>query len=228
MEIKVVFYHVFHEIDPNVFPEKIDFISNIDDNTTLQELFDRAEQSLADLSEYYYLSGPFSFNSTYLPFIINAGGKVEWNVRYKDAKVKDFITTHKIKDKIIISKIGYPQAGGPGFKEFIQLWNLIYPIFDQFVTVVGLGAIIINAGKWVHSLFAKKNIPPQSHFDLIYSRENWNHFELAELLGISKEDAKQLLKLFGYSYDNSKTLYVQQPISLQLREKLSKINVLDT
>ena len=227
MKVKIVFYHVFHEIDPTVFPERMEAEAIINQNTTLQQLLDVVGQPIADLSEYYYLSGAFSFNSKYLPFLINSSGTIEWDVSFENAKVIDFINTHNIKNDTIISKIGYPQAGGPGFKDFLDIWNLVYPIIDQFVTVIGLGAIFINSGKWVHSLFNKKDIPPQSYFDLVFSKEKWNHFELAELVDIKPQEAQKLLQLFGYKYNNSMLLYVQQPISRELREKLSKINVLD-
>lgn len=227
MVIKVIFNHVMHEVDPITFPKTIEFVSYYDSNTTLQQLFDDADQPYADLSEYYYLSGAFSFNERKLPFIINSNGKIDWNIYFQDAKVIDFISTHGVKNNLIISKIGYPQLGGPGFKDLIDIWNAIYPILDQFVTVIGLGTLFINSGKRVHSLFYGKDVAPQNYFDLIYLREKWNHFELAKLLDINSEDAKQLLKIFGYSYDKSMLMFVQQPVSLELREKLSKINVHD-
>ena len=227
MEVKVIFYHVFHEINPKVYPETIEFVSNVDDNTTIKEVLDKVGQPCADLSEYYYLSGMFCFNQNFLPYIINSKGKVEWDISFEEAKVIDFISTHAIENNIIYSKTGYPQAGGPGFKELTEIWESIYPIIDQFVTVVGLGTIIIGASKWLQSLFKRKDVPPQSYFDLVYSRNEWNHNEFAELLDISREDAKHLLKLFGYEYDKYKMMFVQQSISLQLREKLSKINILD-
>lgn len=227
MEVKVIFYHVFHAIDPKAYPETIEFVSNIDDDITMKELFDKAGQSCADLSEYYYLSGEFCFNENFLPYIINSKGKVEWDISFKEAKVVDFISTHTIENNIIYSKTGYPQAGGPGFKELTEAWKSIYPIIDQFVTTVGLGTITIGASKWVQTLFKREDVPPQSYFDLIYSRNEWNHNEFAGLLDISREEAKQLLKLFGYKYDKYKMMFIQQSISLELREKLSKVNVLD-
>jgi len=55
---------------------------------------------------------------------------------------------------------------------------------------------------------------------LIYLRKRWNHFELSELIEIDKDDAKKLLQIFGYKYDNYIGMYVQQEISIELREKL--------
>lgn len=100
-------------------------------------------------------------------------------------------------------------------------------MIDQFVTVIGLVTIAGSAGKWIHSLCAKKDPFPHSYFDFIFSRNKWNHFELAEYLDISPNDSKQLLKIFGYAYDRSKMIYDKQPCSDELREKLSKINIAD-
>lgn len=225
MEVKVVFYHVLYESES--FGEPIEFVSSVDNDTTLQQLFDNAGQSYADLSEYYYLSGPLSFNSKYLPFIINPSGKVYWNVSYQDARVIDFISTHGIEDNMITAKIGHTQAGGPGLKSLLDIWHSIYPVIDQFGTTVGFLVALTQAGKWIHSLIGRNDTPPQAQFDLIYSKGEWNLSELSRLLDIDKEDVAKLLEVFGYSFDKNKKVFVQQPISLELREKLSRINVLD-
>jgi len=76
-------------------------------------------------------------------------------------------------------------------------------------------------------LIGRNDTPPQAQFDLIYSKGEWNLSELSRLLDIDKEDVAKLLEVFGYSFDKNKKVFVQQPISLELREKLSRINVLD-
>lgn len=69
---------------------------------------------------------------------------------------------------------------------------------------------------------------PQAYFDLIFSKNEWNHNELAGLLDITSEEAKQLIKIFGYKYNRNKMMFIKQPISEELRIKLSQINVLNT
>lgn len=225
--VKFIFRNALHEYMPES-KEFEEYNLNIDDNTTIKQIFDSVSLPLADLSEYYNLSGVFTFNSCYLPYIINSNNKVEWDISYENSKVIDFLNTHEIE--VVKATYGYPQAGGPGFKDITEIWNLIYPIVDTFVTVYGFGEIISGAGKWLYSLFNKKNecLCPQAHFDFLFSKEKWNHHELATYLDISADKAKELLRLFGYQYDKSKCLYVQQPQSLELKERLSKINVLDT
>lgn len=80
---------------------------------------------------------------------------------------------------------------------------------------------------FIKSLFTQKNIQPLNGIDLIFSKSMWNHHELAINLDIASEQAKKLLKNFGYKYDNKKMMYVSQPISDELREKFLKVNVLD-
>lgn len=229
MEVTIVYYHVFHDIDPVNFPQSMSFTLAVDNNTTLKDIFEATGQEFADVSEYYYLSRPFSFNLRCVPFIINSKGQIDWNVYFDNVKVVDFISTHHL-DNIIESKIGYPQAGGPGFLDYYTVWQSVYPIIDQFVTVIGLGAIVVNAGKWVHSLFnknGKNEIPPQSAYDVVFLRKKWNHFDLGELLNINSDEAKTLLKTCGYTYDPKIQMFVLQSISLELRENLSNVNVYD-
>lgn len=192
-----------------------------DDNTTLQDMI-----GAADVSSYYPLSGAYSFNNEYVPYIISEN-TVLWNVDYSDVRVKDFIATHHIQNHTLAASEGHTKAGGPGFTELSEVWNQIYPIIDQFVTTVGIVPIVFGAGRWIASLFHKKEVPPQSYFDLIYSRDRWNHFELADLLCITSDDSKRLLNSLAYQYDPSVLMFVQQPESLELKDKLTKVNVYD-
>ena len=223
MDVKVIFINELYSCDPENLIESEEQFYTITEDTTLQQLIG----DNPDLSEYYDLSRPFSFNCCFLPYIINSKGMVEWGVLFENAKVKDFLLTHKIKNHTITAKVGYPKASGPGIKDAIEIWNMIYPILNSVVLIVVTGSIIKNAGKWVHSLFSRKSIPPHPCFDLIFSRKVWNHFELAKMLDITPDEAKDLIKLFGYKYDPAQMLFVQQPDSLVLKEKLSKIDVRD-
>lgn len=227
MNLKVVFYNILYSFDPTILQETTEYTMDIDDTTTLKLLIENAGVGIADLSEYYFLSGRFTWNTQIVPYVVNSSGAVEWDVSFQSIKVKDFLLTHGIENNTLIAKTGYPQAGGPGFKELNEIWQMIYPVLDGFATVVGVVGILNGVGKWVRSLFKQKDIPPQSYFDLLFSREMWNSSELAKMLDIEPENAKSLLKLFGYQYNTSKMLFVQQDVSHTLREKLSKINVND-
>lgn len=224
MEVKLIFTNVMYGYIDNQ-PEYEEMTAEIDSDTTIGQLF-----TVGDLSEYYPLSGDYSFNSTFLPFVVNSQDKIDWDVSYDEAKVVDFIRTHNIKDSIINVKSGYVQAGGPGFKDLLEVWQLLYPIIDGFVTVADLGIIAGGAGSWVYSLFKnhKSKHTPHSQFDFLFSRDRWSSAELAEKLDISHDDAKNLLMLFKYEYDKSSMQYIQQKESLKQREKLSEVEVRDT
>lgn len=218
--LKIIFNNVMFDYEINGVKIRESSVELSPDLTLEQAV------GIADLSSYYPLSGAFSFNNEYVPYIIS-NHEVKWNVAYREAKVLDFISTHNISDNTIKADEGYPQAGGPGFKNLLEIWNEIYPIIDQFVTIIGAVTIFKKAGKWTKSLFKSAEVPPQSYFDLIFSRCRWNHFELSQLLRISAEDSKRLLISLGYKYNKSILMYVQQPIALELKEKLSKVEVHD-
>lgn len=221
MEIKLVFQNVMYGYVGNE-PEFEERIIEVDEEATIGQLF-----TVGDLSEYYPLSGAYSFNSTFLPYVINSHDEVTWDVLYDNARVIDFIRTHNIVDCTINVKIGYVQAGGPGFKELYEVWQLLYPIIDTFNTVAGSAVIIGSAGKWLQSLFNSRKLrhAPHSQIDLLFSRERWSSAELSQKLEINNEDAKNLLRLFRYEFDKHSMQYVQQPASLELREKLLIVEV---
>lgn len=122
------------------------------------------------------------------------------------------------------------KQGGAGFKELLDIWQLLYPILDTFNTVAGSAVVVGGAGKWVYSLFRNRKLKhaPHSQFDLLFSRGRWSSVELAQKLDIENNEAKNLLKLFRYKFERGSGQYVQQQESLVQREKLSKIEVRNT
>lgn len=193
----------------------------IDENTTLADAV-----GAADLSQYYPLSGAFSFNDKIVPYIIS-GKKVLWNQGYENVKVIDFLKTHNIETGILTARGGYPQAGGPGFLSLVEIWESLYPVLEQIATVAGVAGLALEAWKRIAALFQKKEVPPQPIFDVIYSRKKWNHFELSELLDISPDDAKEFLRVAAYQYDRTIMMYVQQPEAAIVREKIWGVKIHD-
>ena len=55
----------------------------------------------------------------------------------------------------------------------------------------------------------------------------WNHHDLASLLDIETDRAKDMLEVFGYRYDNSKKLYTQREDVDEIKSKLSDVKSLD-
>ncbi|EOU2024379.1 hypothetical protein C4D21_14600, partial [Clostridium perfringens] len=57
------------------------------------------------------------------------------------------------------------------------------------------------------------------------SKDKWNHYELAEYMEITPEESKNLLKGFGYKWDNSKKIYINRNNLKEILEKFSKISI---
>lgn len=223
-EVELVFYHVLHSVAPKDFPKEKRAVIQCSKTTTLKELLVSAEEPCADLSQYYNLSKEYCFNEQFLPYVLGSDGKVRWNVKYDDVTIGDFVRTHDIHDNVIYADTGIPQAGGIGVKQIAELWISYYPILDQFVTAVGAIKGIAVVGKWIKGLF-KKDAPPPAIFDLILSRERWNHVELAVITDIGVENAKMLLKTFGFAWDPVSRQYLKGPQSEEIIGKLSTVSV---
>lgn len=212
--------NILHTVSEEEVPFWEQYIE-IDKNTTLADVV-----GLADLSQYYPLSGAFSFNNQDVPYIIS-GNQVLWNQEYKNVKVTDFLETHNIETDIIMARGGYAQAGGPGFLDLKEIWESLYPVLDQIMTVTGAVGLTLGVWKRISTLFQKKEVPPHSCFDVVFSRERWNHFELAELLEITPDDAKEILRVAAYHYDRTILMYVQRPEAALVREKILGVKIHD-
>lgn len=190
---------------------------------TLDEILLLAGNSYLDLSYYYNLSWKYCFHQRSLPYAIRSNGEISWNVRYEDITVGEFQKTHNILDGKIQVITGIPQCGGPGIKDIADIWTSLYPILDQIATMFGVISGIVFAGKWIRGLF-KPETPPPAIFDFILSRDRWNHSELAEIMELDKEDAKKLLKVFGFKWDKSSRQYIQGPNTKEIVKKLSEVS----
>lgn len=226
MKVKIIYCNLMHQYT-NEIPKYTETILQIDDKTTLKDIFIDSKQVNADVSKYYKLSGKYYFNNKRLPYIKKENNKIIWEPSYEKVKVIDFLFTHNIKNNIIYADIGIIQAGGPDLKDFIQLWYDYYPIINEIVTVFGFFSGIAEVSRFIKSIFidkSKKLLPPHGIFDLILSKKQWNHNELSENLDIDKESTKMILQGLGYKWDNSKKIYVYQGDLNQLRKKLSKVS----
>ncbi|KKM11068.1 hypothetical protein SY88_10445 [Clostridiales bacterium PH28_bin88] len=203
-------------------PEKQVIEFEYDENTTIQELFDLCSQSYADLSNYYRLSGKIYYNCSLLPYLMNSEGRVIWNVSYAEARVTDFLKTHAVSGGTIYADTGIPQAGGVGVGEVTALWSYVYPVLEQVATLMGLSFGIIEIARLAQRVFVKKEVPPQSVFDLIISRDQWSSGQLADALGLDKEEAKKLLQVCGFRWDRRKMMYVAGDNKEQIIAKLSR------
>ena len=198
----------------------------VEDHTTIQDLLNAAGYEMADLSHYYRFSRPFAWSQEVLPYLF-CKGKVLYDVQYADATVSDFFKTHGIDDATLRIVVGYPQAGGPGFLELGQLWDRVYPVLEQVVTVVGMAQIAGSAVKRICDFFRKRKRRPQAVFDIVFSRKQWNASELSEMLELPYDQTKELLVVCAYRYDRKKRMYVATEQSAILAKKFADVNVFE-
>ena len=232
-KVKMVFHDATSSIESiniNTIKQKIKLqedqpVLQFAEHTTIQELLEESHP-FADLSLYYSLSKAFCFNEHFFPYIVTKNNELIWNVAYKDARVIDFFNTHQIVDGIIFAEIGIVQAGGIGLKEIVELWResqVFYYNIAVYITICSVVPKIINT---IKGFFINRGIPPQSVFDFIYSKDEWNHHELSEYLGIDKQHTKDILNGLGYEWNNSRKTYVKQSIAFEIQDKFSKVNML--
>ncbi len=222
MKIKLIINNIM--LDDNNFTEQeID----ISEDSTLQELLDVSGYGIADVSEYYKYSGVFTWNCICCPYIISDEG-ILYNVLFNQIKLKDFIKTHGINNNTIKIVVGYPQAGGPGFNDLKAIWDIVQPYLNDIAILFTISGVncksIID---WFRKFFEKKKVAPHTVMDIILSRKQWNHKELADILDVPEENTKYLLKAFGYCYDNKLMQYVPSEKTEELIEKISSVQVLD-
>ena len=208
-------------------PYENEFMIDVPEQATLQDLFDKLECGLADVSDYYEFSGPFAWNNFFCPFILTADG-IQYNLPYSDVKLTDFINTHSIDSKAIRIVTGYPQTGGLGFIELAEIWNTVQPWLNNIAIIFTISGINIkDIVRWIRSFFEKTKAPPHTVVDMLATRSQWNHKELAAILEIPEENAQNLLKAFGYKYDRSLMQYIPGDETEKLREKLKTIQIYD-
>lgn len=215
-------------------PQTKEYDVNINHSMSVQDLLDMLKCSVADLSDYYEYSGVFAWNNGYLPFIIS-DDKLMYNVSYSEVNLMDFMNTQHISDNSIRVTTGYAQAGGPGFIEleeiweaFCMVWEAVKPYLEEMIIVTTLSGISVkDIFKGLRTYFTKKKTTPHAVVDMLSSRKQWNHKELASYLGVEDTYAKHLLLAFGYKYDRKLMQYVPGEKTEELKEKLENIQVHD-
>lgn len=162
-------------------------------------------------SHYYRLSGYYWYN---FPFVIEGNDRLKWNVPYKEALVLDFIKTHQINGNTIETDYLIPETGGwfegEVQREALELWIELKPIIIQVLSTTKSIKDAYLLLRWLLSMFKSKKAPtPHALSDFFYTREMWNHYELAILLDVSPDYAKSLLVVFGFKWDAGKRIYVK-------------------
>ena len=221
MEITVLVTHAMENSTNDLTVE-------INETTTIPDLFDMVNIPWGDFSDYYRYSGMYYFNRETLPFLL-VDKQIQYDVAFTDARIIDFIDTHQIdvgNDKLRILT-GYPMAGGLGAPDIIALWIQAYPILEQIAVAFTILDYSMKIIKSIGKIFEHRRKAPNTVFDIIYTRAQWNPNELAELLQLEPEYIKHLLKALGYVYDRKKMAYVQSECIDDIRNKLNNIPPID-
>lgn len=193
------------------------------DTSTLKEIREKVGAPIDGITfQKYYDDGIFRFYNNTLPYIIKKNKKIEFVPRIDETLISEFIETHKIKNNIIEIEYGFPQAGGPGEVEWEILWNMVWKAIGGISTIGGAIGFI----DFIKAKFSKKKPMPYEFIECLYKRDYWNHNELAEKLDINPEEAKGILKTFGYFWDNTKKMYVIDEVKKNDIKKLwIKLNI---
>lgn len=223
VNLRVLFYHESTEC-PYISEEFFE----ISEDTTIQELLQISKHGeVADLSNYYPISGIHFWGAEYLPYLF-VDGKAMYEVSFSHAKVKDFLDTHNIVDHTLRITVDFPLAGGFGAHELLEAWNNIYPTLEHIAVICTIvGFSLKNLFDYLCKCFVKKGQLPQVCFDIVFLRKQWTSSELSTLLDIDSDKAKELLKLCDYQYSREKMQYVQGEHANEIKEKLMYAKVFD-
>jgi len=107
-----------------------------------------------------------------------------------------------------------------------EWWKAAYPIIEQVANVTGAltGTAAIVSAPFIFIKWARGKLqrtPEINEFAWIQSilwREEWSASSLAYELSISGDDAKQMLKGFGFAWDPKKMMYIATEHTQKLRE----------
>lgn len=200
--------------------EAYTIVKEYSDTATLASLLVEIGDPNAELDLSRYHSIGYGYCPSNVPYNIKKNC-VHWYENYSEVTVKDFLATHNIVDEIYFYT-GIPQAGGPDMFTIVELWEKCYPYLDQLGTCIGLIGGLLGFGEWLIRRFGRK-VSPITLVDFVTSKEKWNHFILAELLQIDADEAKLLLKSFGYRWDQSIQCYCSTEKTKEVCKSLGNI-----
>lgn len=206
MKIKLLANNIQKEIEEYSF----EFI----EESTLFDIksFLKVEKDLIDFPEYYDHPTQVYYFDQIIPYI-EINNKVYFDVDLDKVKVVDFINTYNIKDEIKLD-YNFSAMGGGALHFSLEIIKVLLKVCGIIADIKGTSDFIEELNKRLlnHKGLTNKGFKNNhnsfSIFNYIYSSNNWNHFVLAEKLNLNKDITKDLLKISGYSWDNSKKLFI--------------------
>lgn len=214
MDLQVTFNTNLEGNEENSYGVKTKELHNISEDCTFSELMKelKLKGDAVGLEKYYPNSCDFMDSCpNILPYLL-IDDKYAWNINTLEAKLKDFCHTHSMveeKGLFVTSKQVVDIENGIDYLQYIlDLWN---HYGDEISAALVLAGEIITKKELIKKLlhmFKENSLPaPCAVEEIILAREKWNHYELAEKLDIDPENAKMLLKGFGYKWSNHEMLY---------------------
>ena len=97
-------------------------------------------------------------------------------------------------------------------------WTQALPIIEQIASVTGAIIGTSSITSWIlHKLSKSKMGKELAWVKIILTEEEWSPSILAQLLGLQEDEAKMILKGFGYIWNPKKMLYVSTDATDKLR-----------
>lgn len=198
----------------------IDYENNY--NKTLKSILQDFNIKNADVTKEFNISGKYSFNTNSIPYIVR-NDKILWNLKFSEFNLEDLVRTMQIKniDDIII-EYGIPQAGGVGWPEINQFWNVMKEVLSNIVLMFDLGVIASMAYKYLEQKFKTKNINPMDILDFVCSKDYWYSKEISDFMEIEEEHAISILTAIGYEWDKSNHYYQRTHKTEEIISNLKK------
>lgn len=224
MEIKIIAINAFEELINDQQNRKIIEMKYNKNSGTLKDIRDKLKIPMSGIEfKKYYNYGGFRFWNNELPYIERKNGTVEFKPIIDTVLIDEFINTHKIENNTLEIIYGFPQSSGPDPMDWITIWNT----FVNIKTVIEAGIGTFKFISFIKRKFENKKTIPHEVEDYLYKRDYWNHYELAKKLEVEPEESKNLLKAFGYTWDNSEKVYkISDKKKEQINRAISNIKYL--
>jgi hypothetical protein len=145
--------------------------------------------------------------------------------------LRDFFYTHGLeKEEIWLEWWDQPGAGGYGFYDPIAVWQQFYAIVQYVEPVLDVGGAAVGGATFIWqrlrrnaSATAPEVISPGAFFSLLVSRNQWNVHELSDLVDITADEARALLKGCGFDWDSHRGAYFQTERTKEVVAKLENV-----
>ena len=92
-------------------------------------------------------------------------------------------------------------------------WPQFLTVLEHISAILGLAGMAakgVSVLKTKYQDWRDRRARPEDVVRFVTERVSWDRNDLAKRLGISRDDARAILDLFGFEYDRGTQLYVRQ------------------